>query len=79
MLDCYMGRTIRENYSHAITTRTATDNNTFVMEVYEDAEDTAGNEERIHRDCARRVFCRILSDKHDEKGKSTEGGRFVRH
>ena len=50
LLDCYMGRTIREKYSHAITTRTATDNNTFVMEVYEDAEDTAGNEERIHRD-----------------------------
>lgn len=35
LLDCYMGRTIREDYSHAITTRTATDNNTFVLEVYD--------------------------------------------
>jgi len=36
LLDCYMGRTIRQDYSHAITTRTATDSNTFVMIVYED-------------------------------------------
>ena len=35
ILDCYMGRTVRSEYSHAITTRTATDNNTFVMEIYE--------------------------------------------
>ena len=35
LLDCYMGRQIRTEYSHAITTRTATDSNTFVMEVYE--------------------------------------------
>lgn len=35
ILDCYMGRTVRSEYSHAITTRTATDNNTFVMMIYE--------------------------------------------
>lgn len=34
ILDCYMGRTIRKDYCHAITTRTATDSNTFVMEIY---------------------------------------------
>lgn len=39
LLDCYMGRTIRQDYSHAITTRTATDNNTFVMIVYEEDTD----------------------------------------
>lgn len=38
LLDCYMGRCIREEYSHAITTRTATDNNTFVLEIDEDEE-----------------------------------------
>ena len=36
LLDCYMGRTIRTEYSHAITTRTATDDNTFVMEIEEE-------------------------------------------
>lgn len=36
LLDCYMGRTVRRDYSHAITTRTATDNNTFVLYVIED-------------------------------------------
>lgn len=35
LLDCFMGRQIRTEYSHAITTRTATDSNTFVMEVYD--------------------------------------------
>ncbi len=35
ILDCYMGRCIRKDYSHAITTRTATDSNTFVLEIYE--------------------------------------------
>lgn len=30
-----MGRQIREDYSHAITTRTAEDSNTFVMEIYD--------------------------------------------
>lgn len=35
LLDCYMGRQIRTEYSHTITTRTATDSNTFVMEIYE--------------------------------------------
>ena len=35
LLDCFMGRQVREEYSHAITTRTATDSNTFVMEVYD--------------------------------------------
>lgn len=35
ILDCYMGRCIRKDYSHAITTRTATDANTFVLEIYE--------------------------------------------
>lgn len=39
LLDCYMGRTIRQDYSHAITTRTATDSNTFVMIVYEEETD----------------------------------------
>lgn len=36
LLDCYMGRCVRTQYSHTITTRTATDSNTFVIEVYED-------------------------------------------
>ena len=36
LLDCYMGKQIRTEYSHTITTRTATDNNTFVMYVEED-------------------------------------------
>ena len=40
LLDCYMGRTIRKDYSHAITTRTATDNNTFVLEVDETMDDS---------------------------------------
>ena len=31
-----MGKQIRKDYSHAITTRTAEDGNTFVMEVYEE-------------------------------------------
>ena len=35
LLDCYMGRCIREDVSHTITTRTAEDSNTFVMEVEE--------------------------------------------
>jgi len=35
LLDCFMGRQIRTEYSHAITTRTATVCNTFVMEVYD--------------------------------------------
>lgn len=36
-----MGRRIREDYSHAITTRTAEDANTFVLEIIEDGEDTS--------------------------------------
>lgn len=36
LLDCYMGRCVRTRYSHTITTRTATDSNTFVIEVCED-------------------------------------------
>lgn len=39
LLDCFMGRKIRQEYSHAITTRTATDDNTFVLEIYEDDSD----------------------------------------
>lgn len=35
LLDCYMGRQVRTDYSHTITTRTPTDNNTFVMVIYE--------------------------------------------
>ena len=35
LLDCYMGRCIREDVSHTMTTRTAEDSNTFVMEVIE--------------------------------------------
>ncbi len=35
LLDCYMGRCIRSDVSHTITTRTAEDSNTFVMEVEE--------------------------------------------
>ena len=35
LLDCYMGRMIRSEVSHTITTRTAEDSNTFVMEVEE--------------------------------------------
>lgn len=38
MLDCYMGRTIRSDISHTITTRTATDNNTFIMEIEDEQE-----------------------------------------
>ena len=40
LLDCYMGRTIRTEYSHTITARTATDSNTFVLEITE-LKDTA--------------------------------------
>lgn len=36
VLDCYMGRCIREDICHTITTRTATDANTWVCEIYED-------------------------------------------
>ena len=36
IIDAYMGRTIRTKYLHTFTTRTATDNNTFVLEVYEE-------------------------------------------
>ena len=35
LLDCFMGKMIRTEFSHTITTRTAQDNNTFVMEIYE--------------------------------------------
>ena len=35
LLDCFMGRCVRTEFSHTITTRTATDNNTFVMLIYE--------------------------------------------
>ena len=35
MLDCYMGRCIRKDVSLTITTRTAEDNNTFIMEISE--------------------------------------------
>lgn len=35
VLDCYMGRCIREDVCHTITTRTATDSNTWVAEIYE--------------------------------------------
>ena len=35
LLDLYMGRTIRSDVSHTITTRTAEDNNTYVMEIWE--------------------------------------------
>ena len=35
ILDCFMGRQVRTDYSHAITTRTATDSNTFVMQINE--------------------------------------------
>lgn len=35
LLDCYMGKQIRTDYSHTITCRTPVDNNTFVMEIYE--------------------------------------------
>lgn len=38
LLDCYMGREIRERWSHTITTRTATDNNTFVLEIYDETD-----------------------------------------
>lgn len=44
LLDCYMGRKIRTEYSHAITTRTATDDNTFVLEVYEEYNNGGGKE-----------------------------------
>ena len=40
LLDCYMGRCVRGEYSNTITTRTAQDANTFVMEIIEDGEDT---------------------------------------
>ena len=43
LLDCYMGRQIRTEYSHAITTRTATDNNTFVMVVYDEHSDSTSH------------------------------------
>lgn len=36
--DCYMGRCIREDVCHTITTRTATDSNTWVCEIYEKPE-----------------------------------------
>ena len=36
VLDCYMGRCIREDVCHTITTRIATDNNTWVAEIYEE-------------------------------------------
>lgn len=36
VLDCYMGRCIREDVCHTITTRTATDSNTWVAEIYEE-------------------------------------------
>ena len=35
VLDCYMGRCIREEICHTITTRTTIDNNTWVAEIYE--------------------------------------------
>lgn len=44
ILDCYMGRQIRSDYSHAITTRTAEDSNTFVLEIYEDMDDSSERE-----------------------------------
>ena len=33
MLDCYMGRCVRKDVSLTITTRTATDNNVFILEI----------------------------------------------
>lgn len=39
LLDCYMGKTVRTEYSHTITTRTATDSNTFVLEIYDEPSD----------------------------------------
>ena len=36
VLDCYMGRCIREDVCHTMTTRTATDSNTWVAEIYEE-------------------------------------------
>lgn len=33
MLDCYMGRTVRTDVSMTITTRTATANNVFILEI----------------------------------------------
>lgn len=39
VIDAYMGRTIRTEYLHTFTTRTATDNNTFVLEVHEEDSD----------------------------------------
>ena len=45
VLDCYMGRCIREDVCHTITTRTATDSNTWVCEVYEDLCNEESGEE----------------------------------
>ena len=45
LLDCYMGQTIRTEFSHTITTRTPTDNNTFVLEVYEQQDRRNTDEE----------------------------------
>ena len=39
VIDAYMGRTIRTEYLHTFTTRTATDNNTFVLYVHEEDSD----------------------------------------
>lgn len=43
LLDCYMGRCIRENISHTITARTATDSNTWVLIVSEENENGRDN------------------------------------
>ena len=40
LLDCYMRKTIRKDYSYAITTRINTDYNTFVLEVDETMDDS---------------------------------------
>lgn len=49
LLDCYMGRCVRKTVSHTITTRTATDSNTFVLEVYEEGsvENPGGHAEGV--------------------------------
>ena len=39
LLDCFMGRCIREDVSHTITTRTAEDKNTWVLEIDEEDSD----------------------------------------
>lgn len=36
LLDCYMGKKIRTEYTNAITTRVSASNDTFVLEVYEE-------------------------------------------